>query len=278
MSRTAYCLSVPDRFDVLGVGVRALDPERFLALLDAAIKRRRKGFVCFAPVHGIMEAQRDSELADAYRNAMLVTPDGMPLVWVGRTLGHDSMKRVAGPEAMLAVMGDPRFRNCRHLLCGGEEGLAEELKKSLLTRFPSLRIVGAITPPFRPMTVDEEHEFIETVHRARPDIIWVGLGAPKQEKFMHRYLPLLDTNLMLGVGAAFLMHTGRIADSPQWVKSAGLQWFHRLLQEPRRLWKRYLLDNPRFVILIALQLLGLTRARQLVRSHTVNAKRPVTEP
>src|SRR5580700_2249443 len=107
MSRT-LSVSVPDRFDVLGVGVHALDPERFLALLDAAIKRRGKGFVCFAPVHGIMEAQRDSELADAYRNAMLVTPDGMPLVWVGRTLGHESMKRVAGPEAMLAVMGDSR--------------------------------------------------------------------------------------------------------------------------------------------------------------------------
>jgi N-acetylglucosaminyldiphosphoundecaprenol N-acetyl-beta-D-mannosaminyltransferase len=278
MNRTAFGVSLPERFDVLGVGVHALDPEHFLALLDAAIRRRRKGYVCFAPVHGIMEARRDSELADAYRNAMLVTPDGMPVVWVGRALGEKSMRRVAGPEAMLAVMGDLRFRNCRHLLCGGEEGLAEELKNSLLARFPSLRIVGAITPPFRPMTVDEEHEFIETVHRARPDIVWVGLGAPKQEKFMHRFLPLLDTTLMLGVGAAFLMHTGRIADSPQWVKSAGLQWFHRLLQEPRRLWRRYLLDNPRFVIFIALQLLGLTHPRQLTGSLAVDAKRPVTEP
>jgi N-acetylglucosaminyldiphosphoundecaprenol N-acetyl-beta-D-mannosaminyltransferase len=278
MNRAALSVSVPDRFDVLGVGVHALDPERFLDILDAAIRRRRKGYVCFAPVHGIVEAQRDSELADAYRNAMLVTPDGMPVVWVGRALGEKSMRRVAGPEAMLAVMGDPRFRNCRHLLCGGEYGLAAELRVSLLARFPSLRIVGAIAPPFRPMTVNEEHEFIETVHRAKPDMIWVGLGAPKQEKFMRRYLPLLDTTLMLGVGAAFLMHTGRISDSPQWVKSAGLQWFHRLLQEPRRLWRRYLLDNPRFVILIALQLLGLIRPRQLTESHAVDAKRPVTEP
>jgi N-acetylglucosaminyldiphosphoundecaprenol N-acetyl-beta-D-mannosaminyltransferase len=278
MNQTAFCVSPPDRFNVLGVGVHALDPERFLAILDAAIRRRRKGYVCFAPVHGIMEAQRDSELTDAYRNAMLVTPDGMPLVWVGRALGEKSMQRVAGPEAMLAVMGDPRFRDCRHLLCGGEYGLAAELKKSLLARFPSLRIVGGIAPPFRPMTVDEEHEFIETVHRARPDIIWVGLGAPKQEKFMRHYLPLLDTTLMLGVGAAFLMHAGRIADSPQWVKSAGLQWFHRLLQEPRRLWRRYLFNNPRFVILIALQLLGLTHSRQLTGSRDVRAERPVTEP
>jgi len=267
----------PQRFNVLGTDVHALTPEHFRALLSSAIKKRKKGYVCFASVHGIMEAHRDDDLSQAYRHATLVTPDGMPLVWVARLHGQKTIRRVAGPEAMLEVMADPRFKNCRHMLCGGDYGVAEELRAALVARIPSLRIVATFTPPFRPMTIDEERDFIETVHRARPDLIWVGLGAPKQEKFMRHYLPLLDTTLMLGVGAAFLMHTGRIADSPRWVKQAGLQWFHRLLQEPRRLWKRYLLDNPLFLILMALQLLGFARLRERPGSGVVSAERPVPE-
>jgi len=251
----------PQRFNVLGVGVHALDAETTRSILRTAIKRHRKGYVCFTSVHGIMEAQRDRELAEVYRNALLVAPDGMPLVWVGRKLGHASVQRVAGPEMMLEIMSAAEFRGCRHFLCGGDYGMAEELRDALLLRIPELNIVGTFTPPFRPMTVKEEQEFIETVYRAKADVVWVGMSAPKQEKFMARYLPLLDTTLMLGVGAAFLFHTGRIDDSPQWVKHAGLQWLHRLLQEPFRLWKRYLFNNPRFLFLVALQLLGPSRSR-----------------
>jgi N-acetylglucosaminyldiphosphoundecaprenol N-acetyl-beta-D-mannosaminyltransferase len=244
-----------ERIDVLGVHAHALNIASAKATFLAALKRHTKGYVCFTSVHGVMEAQSDPALMKIYEDALVVAPDGMPLVWVGHMQGYSSMERIAGPEMMLEVMGGEEFRDCTHFLCGGETGMAEELRDKLTARFPHLKISGTFTPPFRPMKLDEERALIEAVHRAQPDIIWVGLGAPKQEHFMARYLPLLDTTLMMGVGAAFLLHTGRISDSPRWVKRAGLQWAHRLVQEPTRLWRRYLLRNPSFIVRVALQFL-----------------------
>jgi N-acetylglucosaminyldiphosphoundecaprenol N-acetyl-beta-D-mannosaminyltransferase len=147
----------------------------------------------------------------------------------------------------------------RHFLYGGVPGVAEELARRLTLRVPGLKIVGTYTPPFRPLNEEEESNLRSQVAACRPDIFWVGLSTPKQEKFMAQYLDTLDTKLMIGVGAAFDIHTGRITDAPQWMKIGGLQWLHRLIQEPRRLWKRYLLNNPRFVLLIALQLAGIRK-------------------
>jgi N-acetylglucosaminyldiphosphoundecaprenol N-acetyl-beta-D-mannosaminyltransferase len=146
-----------------------------------------------------------------------------------------------------------------HFLYGGNVGVAEQLKLNLEQRFPGLRVVGTYTPPFRPLNPAEQTELQELVARLKPDIFWVGLSTPKQERFMAEYLPQLSTKVMIGVGAAFDVHTGGIKDAPDWVKKAGLQWFHRLCQEPRRLWRRYLFNNPRFVVRIASQLLGLRK-------------------
>ena len=148
------------------------------------------------------------------------------------------------------------MKHATHLLYGGDAGVAQLLRKRLLQQFPDARIVGAITPPFHELTPHEEQQLIDEVRSVKPDIIWVGLGCPKQEQFMHRHLDRLDTTLMLGVGAAFDVHTGRLHDSPAWVKRAGLQWLHRLLQDPRRLWKRYLRSNSAFLASLALELLG----------------------
>ncbi len=251
--------NVPQRIDVLGVRAHAVSVQSAKTALLGALKCHRKGYVCFASVHGVMEAQSDPELMKIYDDAFLVAPDGMPLVWVGQLQGFTEMERVAGPEMMLEVMGSEEFGGCSHFLCGGDNGMADELRDVLLKRFPGLNICGTFTPPFRPMRLDEERSLIEMVHRVQPDIIWVGLGAPKQEHFMSRYLSLLDTTLMMGVGAAFLLHTGRIQDSPRWVKRAGLQWAHRLVQEPVRLWRRYLLRNPDFLLRIGLQFLRYGR-------------------
>jgi len=241
------------RINVLGIRAHTLDVPSAKAVVLAAIRRRIKGYVCFVSVHGVMEAQHHPELMTVINNALLVAPDGMPLVWVGHAQGFKAMKRVAGPEFMLEVMRSEQFRGCAHFLCGGEPGMAQELKENLCRSIPGLNICGVFTPPFSPMRLEEERALIEAVHRASPDIIWVGLGAPKQELFMARYLPLLDTTLMMGVGAAFLMHTGRIRQSPLWVRNSGLQWAHRLLQEPIRLCRRYLWNNPAFVLRILLQ-------------------------
>jgi N-acetylglucosaminyldiphosphoundecaprenol N-acetyl-beta-D-mannosaminyltransferase len=247
------------RVNVLGVGVHPVDPQTAALLLETRIKAGGKGYVCLAGVHGIMEAQRDPGLKSIFAQAVLVAPDGMPTVWIGHAQGFPEMRRVFGPDLMIDIFARKEFSNCVHFLCGGEPGVAENLRDELLRRFPWTKIAGTYSPPFRPMTAEEERELVKMVRSMRPDIIWVGLSTPKQERFMARYLPILDTKLMIGVGAAFLFHTGAIRDSPTWVKRAGLQWLHRLFQEPARLWKRYLLNNPPFIFSVLLQILGFKR-------------------
>ena len=251
---------VLDRINVLGVRAHAVNVPSALRVVQEALQRRRKGYVCFVSVHSVLESLRNPAVLDVLNHAFLAAPDGMPLVWVGRQQRCPNMERVAGPEFMLELMASPEFSGCRHFLCGGEVGMAEELAAKLRASIPGIEICGTFTPPFRALKEHEERALVESVHRAAPDIVWVGLGAPKQELFMARYLPLLDTTLMMGVGAAFLMHTGRIRQSPVWVRRAGLQWMHRLLQEPGRLWRRYLLGNPLFVSRILWQFLRHGRA------------------
>jgi N-acetylglucosaminyldiphosphoundecaprenol N-acetyl-beta-D-mannosaminyltransferase len=243
--------------NVLGVSIDAINMSQALARVEEELASKRKGYVCFAGVHGVMEAQRNPDLADIFAGAALVVPDGMPTVWVGRQQGHTRMERVTGPDLMLELFKRDEFRNRTHFLCGGKEGVAHELRDELQKRFPRIQIVGCYTPPFGPMSLDQERDFISMVNKAEPDIFWVGISTPKQEHFMKRYLPLLDTNLMFAVGAAFDFHTGRIADCADWIKVCGLQWLHRLLQDPKHLWKRYLRNNPAFLYAISLQLLGL---------------------
>jgi N-acetylglucosaminyldiphosphoundecaprenol N-acetyl-beta-D-mannosaminyltransferase len=227
------------------------------SLLEASIRGGGKEYVCLTGVHGIMEAQRDPGLKSIFAEAFLVVPDGMPTVWMGHLQGLSAMQRVFGPDLMTDIIGREEFRNCVHFFCGGAPGVAERLRDAMLRRYPWVQITGTYSPPFRSMTEVEEDCLNAKVRSLRPDIIWVGLSTPKQERFMARYLPVLETKLMIGVGAAFLFHTGAIQDSPKWIKDAGLQWLHRLLQEPSRLWKRYLLSNPRFIVCALLQLMGL---------------------
>jgi N-acetylglucosaminyldiphosphoundecaprenol N-acetyl-beta-D-mannosaminyltransferase len=243
--------------NVLGVGVHTINIPETVARIRQALAEDRKGYVYLAGVHGIMEARRHRDLRAIIANAYLVVPDGMPVVWMGRLQGFSSMERVFGPDLMLEVIGQKEFPICRHFLCGGAPGVAEQLRNEMMRRFPWAIIAGVYTPPFRPMTQAEEFDFAMQVRQARPDIIWVGLGTPKQDRFMAKYLPLLDTKLMIGVGAAFLFHTGAIQDSPRWVKQVGLQWLHRLLQEPSRLWRRYVVNVPLFLFEATLQITGL---------------------
>ncbi|HEY0758849.1 MAG TPA: WecB/TagA/CpsF family glycosyltransferase [Acidisarcina sp.] len=258
--------------NVLGVDVNAIDMEAALTLIASFLAgpdqhgsnqssshddRPNKGYICVAGVHGLVTAQHSPQLAEAYANSAMTIPDGMPLVWVGRLQGHPSMRRVTGPDIMLEMFRSERFAGLTHFFYGGEQGVAGLLRDRLLARFPSARIVGTYTPPFRDLSSEEEAELIETVRALKPDILWVGISCPRQELFMARYQERLDARLMFGVGAAFDFHTGRIRDSAPWVKAAGLQWLHRLMQDPRRLWRRYLTTNPAFLWKIMLQLTGL---------------------
>ena len=242
------------RTNVLGVGVHAINMSTAVKVIEDAIAERRRGYICVTGVHGVMEAQRDPAVLRLFANALLVLPDGMPTVWMGHRQGFREMDRVFGPDLMLTIAERSELTRYSHFLCGGQRGVAEQLRDVLLRRFPSIKILGTYTPPFRPLTSAEEAEFLSAVNRLSPDIIWVGMSTPKQERFMAQYLPRLNTRLMAGVGAAFDYQTGRVKDSPRWVKRSGLQWAHRLWQEPARLWKRYLVNNPQFLLRAGLQL------------------------
>lgn len=239
---------------VLGTEVDAIDMEQALRRIAMFLQDRRKGYICVAGVHGVMEAKRGPEFARVYAGAEMTIPDGMPLVWVGRLQGHSGIRRVTGPDLMLEMFRRDEFANVTHFLCGGTEGVADELRGALTRRFPQAKILGTWTPPFRALNLCEEREFIEIIRTLSPDVIWIGMSCPKQETFMAHYLPILETRLMVGVGAAFDFHTGRIRDCSDWVKKAGLQWLHRLLQDPKRLWRRYLRNNPAFLWHITRQL------------------------
>jgi len=244
---------------VLGVDIDALNMETALAHIAVILREQRKGYVCVAGVHGVMEAQHSRKVAEVYAASELNLPDGTPLAWVGRLQGHNTMECVTGPDLMIEIFRRPEFAHVTHFLYGGVEGVAYELRDRLTREFPWVRIAGAATPPFHDLSRVEQDDFVATITELKPDIIWIGLGCPKQELFMSRCLPLLDTSLMFGVGAAFDFHTGRIRACAPWIKRAGLHWLHRLIQNPRRLWRRNLFIIPSFLWHITLQLTGLRR-------------------
>ena len=248
-----------ERVNVLGVGISVINLQTALAAIADAVRARRKGYICVTGVHGVMEAQADAAFRRILNQAFLCTPDGMPMVWMGWLRGHREMSRVYGPDLMLEVCAWSEKNPCRHFFFGGVPGVAELLRDKLTARFPKLQVVGCYTPPFRPLNAEEEKQLQEMVRAAQPDILWVGLSTPKQEKFMAEFLPRLDVTLMIGVGAAFDFHSGRIRQAPRWMQRSGLEWFYRLCQEPGRLAQRYMRNNPLFVVKIAGQLCGLKK-------------------
>lgn len=249
----------PPRVNILGVGISAITMQTTLAVIDGWIARREPHYVCVATVHGVMECQRDPALRRIYNRSGLTTPDGMPLVWLSRLSGFPSVERVYGPDLLLALCEHGLDRGYRHFFYGGGPGVAEALAARLRARFPGLQIVGTYTPPFRPLTPAEDAAMVATINAAGPDIVWVGLSTPKQDRWMAEHVGRLTAPVLIGVGAAFDFHSGRKRQAPRWMQRSGLEWLFRLSQEPRRLWRRYLIYNPLFVALVLLQWSGLRR-------------------
>ena len=247
------------RVNVLGVGLSVLNLQTALDAIAAAVRERRKGYVCVTGVHGVMEAQDDDAFKEILNESFLCTPDGMPMVWAGKLAGHRDMSRVYGPDLMLEVCAWSETSGAKHFFYGGADGVAELLAQKLKGKFPKLRVVGTFTPPFRALNEAEVKNLQQQVAAAQPDIFWVGLSTPKQEKFMAEFLPQLDATLMLGVGAAFDFHSGRVRQAPRWMQRSGLEWFYRLCCEPRRLAKRYFRNNPLFILKFLAQLTGLKK-------------------
>ncbi len=243
--------------EILGVPVALVDYDHAIAVMDDLIARRDRGYVCAAPVHALVVAQDDPEMLAALRGATLVVPDGMPVVWAANLLGEQLADRVYGPELMLRYSDHSARRGHRVWLYGGrDQGSLAQLALSLRQRHPGIRVVGGFSPPFRPLAADEEESIARQINEARPDVLWVGIGVPRQEKWMARMRERLDVPVMCGVGAAFDFHAGRVSMAPTWMQERGLEWIYRTYQEPRRLLGRYMTTNPRFVASFARQYLA----------------------
>ena len=238
--------SIP-RVDVLGVHVSAVTMDRTLEILDHWITTGMQRYVCVTGVHGVMESRRDETLRQIHNNAGLVTPDGMPLVWWSQLTGQRQTERVYGPDLLLSCCQRSLTTGYRHFFYGGGDGVAERLVQRLSRRFPGLEVAGTYTPPFRPLTHAEDEDVVRRINDAAPDIVWVGLSTPKQEYWMAQHVGRLEAPALIGIGAAFDFHAGLKRQAPRWMQQSGLEWFFRLSTEPRRLWKRYLTNNPAFV-------------------------------
>jgi N-acetylglucosaminyldiphosphoundecaprenol N-acetyl-beta-D-mannosaminyltransferase len=238
----------PRTVQVLGIPLALTDYERTMDWIDATVARRDRGYVIAAAVHCVMVAQEDEELRDAVLNASLTLPDGQPLVWAINALGHDLSSRVYGPELMGRYCERAAANGTRLFLYGGRnQGALVQLALNLRRRYPGVRIVGGYSPPYRDLDDEEREALADEINRSRADVVWVGIGVPKQEKWMAQMRDRLDSPVLVGVGAAFDFHAGLVPQAPERLQSIGLEWAFRLAHEPRRLWRRYARYNPRFV-------------------------------
>jgi len=249
----------PARCNVLGVGISAVNLDSAAELINRWISTRQNQYVCITGVHGVMESQSDPILRQIHNKAGMVTPDGMPMVWLNKMAGNSNVGRVYGPDLMLKLCREGRERGIRHYFYGGAQGVASLLAASLQSRFPGLNVAGTYCPPFRTMTDAEDAQVISQINSANADIVWVGLSTPKQEFWMSSHLGRINAPVMIGVGAAFDFHAGLKRQAPAWMRKSGLEWLYRLCTEPRRLWKRYLKNNPLFVIYLLLSKLRIRR-------------------
>jgi N-acetylglucosaminyldiphosphoundecaprenol N-acetyl-beta-D-mannosaminyltransferase len=247
-------------FNILGVRVDAVQIPDVVSRMEEWIGQRNTcRYIAVTDMHSLMQAQHAASFKKILENADLVVPDGFPLVWLGRRKGFPLRRRVYGPELLERFCEETVTKGYRHFFYGGAPGVAEELSTRLAARFSGLKTAGICCPPYRSLTQAEDEEEVSRINEAHADVVWVGLGAPKQERWMAEHQGRLNAPLLIGVGAAFDFHTGRIAQAPQWMRDHGLEWLFRLWREPRRLWRRYLIYGTQFVALVLLESLGLMK-------------------
>jgi N-acetylglucosaminyldiphosphoundecaprenol N-acetyl-beta-D-mannosaminyltransferase len=247
-------------FSVLGIQVDAVQIREVIGCMEDWIARHENcRSVAVTGMHGVMEARHDPAFRAILNSSSMVVPDGMPLVWIARFYGYPLKRRVYGPDLLLEFCEATAQKSYRHFFYGGEQGVAEKLARELELRFPGLVVAGTCSPPFRALTEEEDQELVSQITQAAPDVLWVGLSTPKQERWMHEHRDRLNVPVLVGVGAAFDFHAREKKQAPAWMRDHGLEWLFRLLQEPGRLWRRYVLYGSEFIFWIALELLGIRR-------------------
>jgi N-acetylglucosaminyldiphosphoundecaprenol N-acetyl-beta-D-mannosaminyltransferase len=245
-------------FQILGMPFAAVQiPDVIELMKDWIANRQSSHYIAFTGLHGVSEANKNLKFKFILSSADLVVPDGMPIVWLGRLHGHSLRRRVYGPELMETFCRETRSQY-RHFFYGGAPGVAESLARSFQERF-QIVVAGTYSPPFRDLTEGEDMAVENQVHEAAPDVLWVGLSTPKQERWMYEHRTRLRVPVLLGVGAAFDLNSGRLRQAPEWMRENGLEWLFRLLVEPRRLWKRYLVTIPSAIWSISFEFVGLKK-------------------
>jgi N-acetylglucosaminyldiphosphoundecaprenol N-acetyl-beta-D-mannosaminyltransferase len=258
-------IATPPTVEVVGIPLAVIDYERTLVWIDSMVAERARGYICVCNVHTVMASQEDLGLRAALMGSSLNVPDGQPLVWAMNALGQSLRDRVYGPELMARACARAATTGQRFYLYGGRDQAAlMQFIATLRGRCPGLNIVGGYAPPFRRLTDDERAAVAEEINESEADVVWVGIGVPKQEKWMADLRPDLETPVLVGVGAAFDFLAGLVPQAPPMLQKAGLEWAYRLAQEPRRLWRRYLRYNPRFVAAFAQQLARHRHSRRSV--------------
>ncbi len=251
-------LSTTPRVNVLGVGVDPIDMDDAVGTIDSWIRTGQARYVCVTPAHSIMDCRRDPALRRIFNGSGLTTPDGMAIVWLLKLHGHRNTARVYGPDLVHAVCSASVAQGWRHFFFGGRPGVAETMAERLSQRYPGLAVAGTMAPPFHPLSAAEDESIVARINEAGPDIVWVGLGSPKQERWMAEHLDRLHASALIGVGAAFDFVSGTARQAPRWIQRSGLEWLYRWIHEPLRLAPRYR-RYPLFALLVALQAAGLAR-------------------
>ena len=245
------------RVSILGVGISLVSLDDAIHWIKSRIESRELHYVNVCNVHTIMECQKAPELKKIVNRSGMATPDGMPLVWLCHYYGEKKVTRVYGPDLLLSVCADSTGKGYRHFFYGGAPGVADALAQNLTQRFPDLIVAGAYSPPMLDVGQLEDPRTIDMINSSNPDIVWVGLGTPKQDFWVAQHRPFLNAPVLVAVGAAFDFLTGRIPQAPTWMQRNGLEWLFRLAKEPRRLAHRYLVYNPLFIIHVLAQISGL---------------------
>lgn len=236
------------RIDVFGVKISNVNMDEAIIKIEEAIKIHKAHYVCISNVHTTVMSKQNEFFKNITNESYLSTPDGVPLVWYAKLTGNKKISRVAGPDLMDSLFKISEEKCYTHYFYGGSENTLEQLKKELENKYPRLKIVGMYSPPYRKLTPEEDNDIISIINKAKPNILWVGLGAPKQEFWMNDHKNRIKSSIMIGVGAGFDFFAGTIKRAPLWMQKSGLEWLFRLSQEPTRLWKRYFVTNSLFIL------------------------------
>lgn len=239
-----------NRLDLLGVRVSDVNIPKAVGIIDQWIQTKYKTYVCVAPVSTLVDCQKDAEYKLIVNAAGMVTPDGMPVVWLGRRSGSRTIERTYGPDLLQAVCTFGHSSGYKHFFYGSTQPTLDRLVSRLKQTAPELNVVGSIAPPYQAQAVREEKDVLARINESRADILWVGLGSPKQDFWMSLNRPFLNVPVIIGVGAAFDFLSGVKPQAPVWMRKSGLEWVFRLCHEPRRLWKRYLFGNSAFIYFV----------------------------